>query len=82
MAQQRESFYQQDLKKPRGQLDLIWKETRQLMSTNNGGSIMDEHLATIPERVGAVKKWADELARSVEYPNDAVLHFVASIKTS
>ncbi len=52
------------------------------MSTLPGGSILDHTKAAIHERACAVKKWADLLARSGEYPNDAVLHFVASIKTS
>jgi hypothetical protein len=52
------------------------------MSTSPSGSILDDTKAETHERACAVKKWADQLARSGEYPNDAVLHFVASIKTS
>lgn len=83
MSQQRTSFYQQSLETPGGQLDILCKKTMQPMSTLPGGSILDDTKAAIHERACAVKKWADGIAGLTgEYPNEAVLYFVASIRTS
>ena len=83
MANERMSVLAQYDATARGQLDAILRRTRQPMSTNVNGSIMDDYTAEVHEKLCEMKRWADHFAlKSNEYPDAAVLHFVASLKTS
>jgi hypothetical protein len=83
MTRTRMSIAAQIAKSARGQLDKVWRQTMQPMSSSVRGSILNDETADVHEKICDMKKWADKLAAtSGDYPDAEVLHFVASLKTS